>query len=157
MKTLFKKKSTWFLIILMLLYVVIVGVSCMSSPKNIGLVNGKLHPCPDSPNCVSSQSEKEDKKVAPLSYKGDANDAKKQLKQVIESTTRMKIVKEVDDYLHAEATTLIFRFVDDCEFLIDRNAKVIHVRSASRLGHSDLGVNRKRVEDIRQRFAELQK
>ena len=147
-----KKRFTWVLLILMLAYIAIVGVSCMSSPKNIGLVDGKLHPCPNSPNCVSSQSEQADKKVDPLKYKGDYLEAKKKLKDVLASLPRTKIVKEEEKYLHAEATTFFFRFVDDCEFLIDDEKKVIHVRSASRVGHSDLGVNRKRVESIREKF-----
>lgn len=147
-----KKKFTWGLLVLMLLYIAIVGVSCMSSPKNIGLVDGKLHPCPSSPNCVSSQSEQADKKVDPLKYKGDYVVAKKKLKDVLGSLPRVKVVKETEKYLHAEATTFFFRFVDDCEFLIDDEHKVIHVRSASRVGHSDLGVNRKRVESIREKF-----
>jgi uncharacterized protein (DUF1499 family) len=66
--------------------------------------------------------------------------------------TRMKIVEEKDDYLHAEARSLIFRFVDDVEFYLPAPEKVIHVRSASRVGYSDMGVNRKRVEEIRRRF-----
>ncbi|BBM87836.1 DUF1499 domain-containing protein [Candidatus Uabimicrobium amorphum] len=147
-----KKRFTWVLLVLMLAYIAIVGVSCMSSPKNIGLVDGKLHPCPNSPNCVSSQSEQADKKIDPLKYKGDYLVAKKKLKDVLASLPRTKVVKEEEKYLHAEATTFFFRFVDDCEFLIDDDKKVIHVRSASRVGHSDLGVNRKRVESIREKF-----
>ena len=147
-----KKRFTWVLVIVMLAYIAIVGVSCMSSPQNIGLVDGKLHPCPSSPNCVSSQSEQADKKVDPLKYEGDYLAAKKKLKDVLGSLPRMRIVKETEKYLHAEATTFFFRFVDDCEFLIDDEHKLIHVRSASRVGHSDLGVNRKRVENIREKF-----
>jgi uncharacterized protein (DUF1499 family) len=71
---------------------------------------------------------------------------------VIGAVPRLKIVTESGDYLHAEATSLIFRFVDDVEFFVDREAKVIHFRSASRVGHSDLGVNRARMENIREAF-----
>ena len=152
MKSLFKKKSMWGLFFLVLIYVSIVSVSCMSSPKNIGIVDGKLQPCPDSPNCVSSQSKSEDHKVLPLTYVGDAQSAKDRLKKAISHIPRMTVVTENDNYIHAEAVTLILRFVDDCEFLIDDENKVIHVRSASRLGHSDFGVNRKRVENIRKEF-----
>ncbi|MEN6507422.1 MAG: DUF1499 domain-containing protein, partial [Smithella sp.] len=67
---------------------------------------------------------------------------------------RIKIVAEKEDYLHAEAKSLIFRFVDDVEFYFPANEKIIHVRSASRVGYSDMGVNRKRVEEIRKRFVE---
>ena len=147
-----KKRAKWVFLFFMLAYIAIVGVSCMSSPKNIGVVDGKLHPCPNSPNCVSSQSDQVDKKVDPLKYEGDYVSAKERLKSVIATVPRMTIVKEEDKYLHTEATTFFFRFVDDCEFLIDDKNKLIHVRSASRVGHSDLGVNRKRVEDIRAKF-----
>lgn len=152
MKSLLKKKSMWGLFFLVLIYVSIVSVSCMSSPKNIGIVNGKLQPCPDSPNCVSSQSESEYHKILPFTYEGDAKSAKENLKRAISTIPRMTIITENDNYIHAEAVTLIFRFVDDCEFLIDDGNKVIHVRSASRIGHSDLGVNRKRIESIRKEF-----
>ncbi|WP_372370719.1 DUF1499 domain-containing protein [Candidatus Uabimicrobium sp. HlEnr_7] len=126
----------------------------MSMPENIGIVDGKLQPCPDSPNCVSSQTQQSDKKISPLKYTGDYLVAKDKLKSVIATVPRMEIVKETDKYLHTKATTFFFRFVDDCEFLIDDVQKIIHVRSASRVGHSDLGVNRKRVEAIRKKFEE---
>jgi uncharacterized protein (DUF1499 family) len=73
----------------------------------------------------------------------------KELTVIVQTFPRTSVITVSDSYLHAEFTSLIFRFVDDVEFVIDNDAKVIHVRSASRLGTSDLGVNRKRVEEIR--------
>jgi uncharacterized protein (DUF1499 family) len=121
-------------------------------PSNIGVQAGKLAPCPNSPNCVSSQSQDTEHKIEPLAYNGTVTEAMAKLKQVIESLERTKIITETDNYLYAEFTTKLMGFVDDVEFLIDDNSKVIHVRSASRLGQSDLGVNRKRIETIREKL-----
>lgn len=121
-------------------------------PTNIGVQSEKLAPCPNSPNCVSSQSQDAEHKIAPLAYNSTATEARAKLKQVIESLDRTKIITETDNYLYAEFTSKLMGFVDDVEFLIDDNSKVIHVRSASRLGQSDLGVNRKRIETIREKL-----
>ena len=79
-------------------------------------------------------------------------EAQARLKQVLLNEPRTRIVKEEGGYLHAEARSFLFRFVDDVEFMFDADQQVIHVRSASRLGYSDLGVNRRRVERIRRAF-----
>jgi uncharacterized protein (DUF1499 family) len=123
-------------------------------PANIGVKDGKLAACPSSPNCVSSQSPTTDTEhyIAPLHYSGSRDEARAALISVIESMKRTRIVSVTDDYVYAEFTSRIFRFVDDVEFSFDDSTKTIHVRSASRLGHSDLGVNRKRIETIRQLF-----
>jgi uncharacterized protein (DUF1499 family) len=110
--------------------------------------------CPASPNCVSSQGPDEGRRVAPLPFTGPAPDAMKRLTAIVRSLPRTAIITTTDSYLHAEFTSLFFRFIDDTEFLADDAAKVIHVRSASRLGYSDLGVNRKRIELIRRRWQE---
>lgn len=112
----------------------------------------QLSPCPQSPNCVSSQSTDPDHFIEPLVYQATIEEAKARILKVIASLPRTRIVEEEPTYLHAECTSLIFRFTDDLEFAFDDTQKVIHVRSASRVGHSDLGANRKRVEAIRQRF-----
>lgn len=75
------------------------------------------------------------------------------MKAVILGESRTQIVEEKPGYLHAVFTSLIFRFRDDVEILVDDSAKVLQIRSASRVGHSDLGVNRKRVERLRDRFS----
>ena len=72
--------------------------------------------------------------------------------KIIASLPRTQVVSHTNEYIHAECTSLIFRFVDDVEFLLDEEKYLIHVRSASRVGYSDLGVNRKRIETIRQQF-----
>ncbi|UCE64058.1 MAG: DUF1499 domain-containing protein [Nitrospirota bacterium] len=118
----------------------------------IGISQGKFSPCPDSPNCVSSQSPDPSHFVEPLSYTDSQTDAKARLLKLIESMPRTQIISNTDNYIHAEFTSLIFRFVDDVEFLFDPDQNLIQVRSGSRVGYSDLGMNRKRIEAIRQQF-----
>jgi uncharacterized protein (DUF1499 family) len=120
-------------------------------PDTLGVKDGRLSACPSTPNCVCSQ-EDGDHSVKPLAFEGDPDAAWSRLKEVLSTQPRTKILTESENYLHAESTSLLFRFVDDVEFLLDREAKEIHVRSASRAGRSDLGVNRQRVEEIRTAF-----
>ncbi|WP_448268341.1 DUF1499 domain-containing protein [Nostoc sp. DSM 114159] len=121
-------------------------------PNNLGISNGKLASCPNSPNCVSSQSTDASHQIAPLTFTSTPEQAITNLKQIIESLPRTKIITFSNDYLYAEFKSALLGFVDDVEFYLDRTANVIHVRSASRLGQSDLGVNRKRIETIRAKF-----
>ena len=118
----------------------------------MGIIQGKLSPCPDSPNCVSSQSSNPSHFVEPLAYTDSRAQARARLLKIIESMPRTQIITKTDIFIHAEYTSLVFRFVDDVEFLFEEEKNLIHVRSASRIGYSDLGVNRKRIEAIRQRF-----
>ncbi|UCG14795.1 MAG: DUF1499 domain-containing protein [Deltaproteobacteria bacterium] len=129
-------------------------IQCSTDPAiKPGPAGRELPPCPDSPNCVSSLSDDKSHYVKPLEYEGSVEKAKEELIAVISSMKRSKIVRAEAGYLHATFTSFLFRFVDDVEFSFDHAQKVIHVRSASRTGYSDLGVNRKRVEEIRKRFA----
>ena len=127
-------------------------------PDNLGVSNGKLAACPNSPNCVSSQSASSDTIhfIQPLKYTSTLEKALADLKAVIESEPRTIIIKESSDYLYAEFKSALMGYVDDVEFYLDSSSNTIHVRSASRLGQSDLGVNRKRVETIRTKFAQKQ-
>ncbi len=113
-------------------------------------------PCPDSPNCVSSQADPSDDVhyMAALPYSGSAVDAKEKLWAIVKALPRTTIVTEQERYLHVEFRSRIFRFVDDVEFYIDEETNLIHFRSASRLGYSDMGVNRKRMENIRDQFVQ---
>ena len=119
-------------------------------PGNLGAQGGKLTPCPDSPNCVSSQADDEKHRVSPLDFRGDPDQAFAVLKQVLGRRKDTAITEEKPDYLRVELRTVLF--VDDGEFLLDRARKVIQVRSASRIGYSDLGKNRSRMEEIRGQF-----
>lgn len=129
---------------------------CVASrPSNLGVRDGRLAPCPDSPNCVSSQSTDAAHAVAPLTYTMSSADAFTALKKIIKGMKRAVVAEETAAYLHIEFTSALFRFVDDVEFFTDDAEKKIHVRSASRMGYSDLGVNRKRIETIRRRWQEM--
>ena len=119
---------------------------------NLGLVDSKLRLCPNTPNCVCSVDSAPARHIEPLAFTGDHDVAMSRLKAVLADQTRTKIVAEEGDYLHAECSSLVFRSVDDLEFYLDRPARKIHVRSAARTGTYDFGVNRRRVEAIRQAF-----
>ncbi|MBE9006689.1 DUF1499 domain-containing protein [Fortiea sp. LEGE XX443] len=124
-------------------------------PNNLGVHDGKLAACPNSPNCVSSQSTDAVHQIAPLTFNTSPEQAIANLKSIIQSLPRTTIIAENQDYLYAEFKSGLMGFVDDVEFYLDRHANVIQVRSASRLGQSDLGVNRQRIETIRTKFQEL--
>jgi uncharacterized protein (DUF1499 family) len=117
-------------------------------PTNLGVKNGKLAPCPGSPNCVNSQSQDPKSKIEPLPTVAIAD-----LRKVLESMERTTIIEQTENYLYAEFKSKLMGYVDDVEFYLDPNENVMHVRSASRLGQSDLGVNRKRVEEIRAKLS----
>lgn len=125
-------------------------------PTDLGAQNGRLRPCPDRPNCVSSQSVDPKHAIRPLSYQGTRADASERLLKVLGSMPRVQVVTATPDYIHAEFASRVFRFVDDVEFVFDNDGKYIQIRSASRLGYSDFGVNRKRVETIRDAFEKIQ-
>lgn len=118
-------------------------------PANLGLKNERFADCPSTPNCVNSFSTDSDHAIAPIRYSVAPEKAIATLKQTIESLPRTKIVQASDTYIYAEFTSKLMGFVDDVEFYLDKAANVIQVRSASRLGESDLGVNRQRIESIR--------
>jgi uncharacterized protein (DUF1499 family) len=112
----------------------------------------KLAPCPSSPNCISTQSNTPDQYMEPLPYAISAEESRSIIRSIIESMPRSKVLKESENYIHAEFRSLIFRFVDDVEFLFDEKEKTIHFRSASRTGYSDFGVNRRRMQNISERY-----
>lgn len=125
-------------------------------PENLGVRDGKLAPCPNTPNCVSSQSVDTTHKIEPLTYTSSSGEAFAKLSLAIATQPRTKIITSSPNYLYVEFTSAIMGFVDDVEFYLDADASLIHVRSASRLGKSDLGVNRKRIETIRAKLKELE-
>ncbi len=109
----------------------------------------QLPPCPSSPNCVSSQATDADHAIAPFKIVGNIEEAWTALKKALISQSRTVITDETGNALHAQATSLVFRFVDDIDAILDTDARLIHIRSASRTGYGDFGVNRKRVEMLR--------
>jgi uncharacterized protein (DUF1499 family) len=128
---------------------------CSGSIPTLGVTDGRLAPCPASPNCVSSQASDAEHFIQPIRVIGTLGDIQNRLVRILESADRIKIVTIQDDYIRAEFKSALFRFVDDVEFLFrepNGTETIIDVRSASRVGHSDLGVNRKRIEKIRRQL-----
>jgi len=117
-------------------------------PLNLGHGTGRLAPCKTSPNCVSSQADPSDQEhyIAPIALKGEAIAA---VRKAVESMPRTTVVRVEPGYLYAEFQSKLMGFVDDVEFLADPAKGVVHVRSASRLGRRDFGVNRNRIEALR--------
>jgi len=120
-------------------------------PGNLGLHDGRLAPCRRTPNCVSSQADPADSVhyIAPIPFKGAPVEAMAAVRKALDDMPRATIVRHEPDYLYAEFRSRLMGFVDDVEFAYDDKAGVIQLRSASRLGRGDLGVNRKRMEAIR--------
>ncbi len=116
-------------------------------PKGLGVKEGRLAPCPNKPNCVSSQASDRKHQIAPLPGGPDKSSAMQKLKAIVQGMPGTTVVESSADYLYVEFATRLLGFVDDVEFFHDGTK--IQVRSASRLGYSDMGVNRKRVEAIR--------
>lgn len=131
------------------------GAFAGQTPNNLGVHEGNLTPCPASPNCVVSQDADANHVISPISYNGDRGTAQQKLLQVLSVVSRTKIVEQTDNYIRAESASRIMGFVDDVEFYFPEAEKVIQIRSASRLGESDLGVNRRRLEQIRLALQEL--
>ena len=151
------KRTKRTLIGLISVVVLVVGALAMMSffsrkPINLGMTDGRLADCPASPNCVSTQASDADHRMEPIRFAGSPDGMMQRIEAVITEMAQTKIVTTEGNYLHAEFRSALFRFVDDVEFLIDPESQLVHFRSASRVGHSDLGVNRRRMEEIRVAF-----
>jgi uncharacterized protein (DUF1499 family) len=144
--------SIIFGILLILITNLIFSTSVLAA---IDLDNRQLAACPSTPNCVVSQAGDADHAIEPISYKSDRATAKETLLKVLAVIPRTAVVEQTDNYIRSEATSRIFKFVDDVEFYFPEDQQVIHVRSASRVGESDLGVNRRRIEQIRLAMQDL--
>jgi uncharacterized protein (DUF1499 family) len=137
---------------LVTLFFLIITYQCSGSrPDKIGVIERKLIPCPETPNCVNSQAPKDDSHyIDPIPYTSTMSEEIQKLKKILTEQPRTNEIVSKDDYLYFEFTSALMRYVDDVEFYLDDSSKLIHIRSASRLGKSDLGVNRKRIETIRE-------
>lgn len=148
-----KRKIILFVSIAIIALLVIRWSNSRSAPVHVlGLTEGRLASCPESPNCVSPQADDAEHRIEPISIEGSCTQAMQRLQEVLKQMPRCRIVSAEGNYLHAQFRSLLLGFVDDVEFLCDEAGNVLHFRSASRVGYSDLGVNRERMEDIRQRF-----
>jgi len=121
-------------------------------PDTLGARDGRLRGCPSSPNCVSSEARDDAHRVEPLRLGGDPAAGWRAVVEVVSALPRTKIVRRDETYLHAECSSPLLGFVDDLELQLRADEGVAAVRSASRLGYSDLGVNRKRVDELRRRL-----
>jgi len=127
------------------------------TPDNLGLKNGQFASCPESNNCVSSQATDKAHTIAPIDVAHNTPDVVMvNLTNSIQTMFGGKVIKIDGNYLHAEFTSRVMRFVDDMECFYDEPAGVIQIRSASRVGYSDFDANRKRVEVLREIFAKTQ-
>jgi uncharacterized protein (DUF1499 family) len=119
-------------------------------PDDLGVREGKLADCPHSPNCVCSDASGDAHRVEPFGIDAPAETAWKAVREAVAALPRTLVVTDTGEYLHAECASALLGFVDDLELHLRPVEGVIAVRSASRLGYSDLGVNTARVEDLRQ-------
>lgn len=140
------------LALLALLAAAVLALSLASRRRpDLGLVDGRLRPCPPTPNCVSSEGADPSHAVEPLRFHGDPDEAFARLVGQVRSRPRTELLTLEDGYAHFEVRTWL-GFRDDLELRLEREALQVHVRSASRIGRSDLGVNRARVESLREGF-----
>jgi uncharacterized protein (DUF1499 family) len=114
----------------------------------------ELPPCPASPNCVSTEATRDSQRVPTVPFTDDAASAQRRAKAALAAESRVTITVDAPGHVHAECRSLVFRFVDDVDIVVDERAKVFRFRSASRVGESDLGVNRRRVERLARRLRE---
>ncbi len=125
----------------------------MKKQPTIGLVNGQLAACSKTPNCVSTTHQDLNRLMLPVKYEGlSLEEAKDVLFEVLKTLPKIKIEKDEGTYVHAEAQTMVFEYVQDVEFLFDEEAKTLHFRSASRVGFTDFGSNKRRMQSIVARF-----
>ncbi len=125
---------------------------CTVTEPDLGIHNGELLPCPKTPNCVSSQAVDKEHYIQPIHFNGTEQKVKQRLIKILETDKQAQILKVQDNYIRATFTSRLFRFVDDVEFYFlqaSAGNTIIQVRSASRVGYSDFGVNRKRIERLR--------
>jgi len=138
------------LLLVGLIAYIAMALQSQKDPEDIiGLQHGKLRPCPDSPNCVCSEQHSQSSEQHALTPINAGYGAWKKLAKII-IRQGGEIQQDDGSYLHATFTSSVFRYVDDVELRLDEDLGLIHIRSASRVGRSDFGVNRKRVERIMQ-------
>jgi len=142
-------------IVLIFISTLILPAATWADSSRLGVNNGHLTPCPASPNCVVSQNASPKQAIEPIIYHVDHDRAREILLKVLTVVPRTQVVEQTDNYIHALSKSRIFKFIDDVEFYLPPNESVIHMRSASRIGESDLGVNRRRLEQIRLALRDL--
>ena len=151
----------WIVVVLAILLIVLgqLGMLKGKTPSNLGVKEGKLKLPSKTPNSVSSQAhlypdhpQKDYAAIEPFKFTDDADFAMEKLAKILEKSERTTIISRDSEYIYAQCSTKLLKYTDDVEFSLDKPAGVIHVRSSSRLGRKDLGVNRARIESIRAEF-----
>jgi uncharacterized protein (DUF1499 family) len=148
-------KITRFVIFITLISNLIFPIAAWAASSSLGVNNGHLAACPASPNCVVSQDGDSKHAIDPIVYHVDRDQARETLLKVLTVVPRTEVIEQTDNYIYALSKSRIFKFIDDVEFYFPTNESVIHMRSASRIGDSDLGVNRRRLEQIRLALQDL--
>jgi uncharacterized protein (DUF1499 family) len=133
----------------------ILPATTWADSSGLGVKLGHLSACPVSDNCVVSQDGDAKHAIEPIAYHVDRDKARETLLKVLTVVPRTEVLEEKENYIYAISKSRIFKFVDDVEFYLPPNETVIHMRSASRVGESDLGVNRRRLEQIRLALKDL--
>ncbi len=158
-------KSRWALVTIGVLLVAVgctgqAGFFAGTEPADLGVRDGRLKAPSNTDNSVTSQAalfpdspQREAAAIAPLALRGSGLATIARIAAIVEGTDGAKLIRSGPDYLYAQYTSRVMRFVDDVEFWYDPQTQVVQVRSASRLGKSDLGVNRRRIESIRTALA----
>jgi len=142
--------------IVALFLIVMSAVACAGhAQESRSKTPADLAPCPDSPNCVSTKSKDPGRAMPPLPYLNSAEESMNRLAAIVREMKRATIVSASPEYLHVEFRSGLFRFVDDVEFVLDDSTRLVHFRSASRTGHYDFGVNRKRMQQISDRYLRI--
>ena len=146
--------------IMIVLTSLIFFTGCTGVIPKLGIENGQLIQCPTTPNCVNSQAKDKKHYIEPILMTGTPLEVKNHILKILNELKRAKIIVAEDHYIRVEFISKVFRFIDDLKFYFPNTKSkemTIHVRSASRVGHSDFGVNRKRIEQIRSKFKEINK
>ncbi len=142
-------------VLILAVLLLVTGCATTTGPE-LGVINdGKLSPCPVTPNCVSSDATDDAHSIQPLVLKSNSEAAWQALSTYLKTDSSYTIIRQGSDYLRAEARTPLFRFVDDVEFHLRAQQGQIAMRSASRFGYSDLGTNRRRLEGVRKALREI--
>ncbi len=142
-------------IILIVLTSFLLLTGCTGKMPKLGVEAGQLMQCSTKPNCVNSQAQDKEHFIEPILTTRTQVETKEHILKILNEIKRSETKVIENDYIRAEFTSMVFRFVDDVEFYFpatESKETLIHVRSASRVGHSDFGVNRKRIEEIRNKF-----
>jgi len=156
-------KYNWLIIISLVILITLIASTILgsrwynaeySSAKTLGLIQGQLTECSKNPNCVSSQTTQRSKYIAPINASDTPELTWLMLRDVVDNMPQALLITENEIYRHYQFTTPLMGFIDDVELVFDRTENLIHVKSASRVGQSDMGANRNRVALLRESLDE---